>query len=132
MKQLFLILLSFLIFNIISTASAATGSSMKTEGSCTGNMVDGTVVSFTYYSNFNGCKKISKSAVSFNSGIDGLFTGSRSFKNGFDIYSFPKHGLIFADSTGNTSGKLRYTDEAQNRQVVEVQCEIRDYEYTDC
>lgn len=132
MKSLFLTLLAFLIVNLMSNANAAVGSSMKTEGSCSGTLHDGTPVSFTYYSNFNGCKKVSKSAVTFTSGIEGLFTGSRTFKGGRDVYSFPKHGLSFADSTGNTSGKLKYRDETKAAHSVEVQCEVRDYEYADC
>lgn len=132
MKQLFLTLLAFLILNLMSNANAAVGSSLKTEGSCSGTLHDGTPVSFTYYSNFNGCRKVSKSAITFTSGIEGLFTGSRTFKGGRDVYSFPKHGLSFADSTGNTSGRLTYKDETKTRHVIEVQCEIRDYEYSDC
>jgi hypothetical protein len=116
----------------MSGASAATGSIQKIEGSCNGGLVNGTPVSFTYYSDYNGCQKISKSAVTFTSGFEGLFTGNRKFKNGKDLYSFPKHGLSFANSTGNTSGELRYTDEANTRQVITVQCEVRDYEYSEC
>lgn len=132
MKQLFLTLLAFLILNLMSNANAAVGASLKTEGSCSGTLHDGSPVSFTYYSNFNGCRKVSKSAITFTSGIEGLFTGSRLFKAGRDVYNFPKHGLSFVDSTGNTSGKLSYKDEVNVRQVVDVQCEVRDYEYSDC
>ena len=132
MKQLFLTLLAFLILNLMSNANAAVGSSLKMEGSCSGILHDGTPVSFTYYSNFNGCRKVSKSAITFTSGIEGLFTGSRTFKEGRDVYNFPKHGLSFADSTGNTFGRLTYKDETKTRHVIEVQCKIRDYEYSDC
>lgn len=130
MKKLSLAVLTILVLNY--SAEAAVGSSLKTEGSCSGNLTDGTPVSFTYYSDFDGCKNVSKSAITFNSGIEGLFTGSRAFKGGRDNYNFPRHNLSFADSTGNTSGTLGYRDENNQRQVIQVQCEVRDYSYGDC
>lgn len=132
MKTLFLILLAFLFVVILPKAGAATGSSLKIEGSCTGNLADGTPVSFIYYSDFNGCRKVNKGAIAFQSGIEGLITGSRTFTAGKDYYNFPKNDLTFADSTGNTSAKLGYRDSDNVRHVVEVQCEVRDYEYPDC
>jgi hypothetical protein len=132
MKQLFLILLAFLFVAILPNAEAASGSALKPEGSCSGNLADGTPVSFTYFSNFNGCQKTSKGAIAFQSGIEGLITGSRTFKSSKDYYNFPKVDLTFADSTGNLSGKLGYRDAANVRQVIEVQCDVRDYEYVDC
>lgn len=130
MKSASLIALSlaFLTFNL----HAATGSALKTEGSCTGNLQDGTPVSFTYYSNFNGCKNVSKSGISFHSGLDGLYTGSRTLKGGKDYYNFPGHDLTFKDSTGNTSGALGYRDASNQRHVITVQCDVRDYEYAEC
>ena len=132
MKQLFLILLAFLFVAILPDAHSATGSALKIEGSCTGNLADGTPVAFTYYSDFNGCRKVNKGAIAFQSGIEGLITGSRTFKSGKDYYNFPKNDLTFKDSTGNTSGKLGYRDDQNVRHVIEVQCEVRDYEYADC
>lgn len=106
---------------------------MKVEGSCSGKLNDGTEVSYTYYSNYDGCKKVSSAAVNFNSGIEGLFTGKRSFTRSSDIYTFNDYKLIFANSTGNTSGKLTYKDfETSKRKTISVQCEVRDYEYADC
>jgi hypothetical protein len=131
MKQLFLILLAFLFIQLLPSADAATGSALKPEGSCSGNLADGTSVSFTYYSNFNGCKKTSKGAIAFQSGLEGLITGSRTLSSK-DYYNFPKLDLSFANSTGNTSGKLGYRDQGNVRHVIEVQCEVRDYEYADC
>lgn len=132
MKHVIAIVLSFIVLNLITNAKAATGSSMKVEGSCSGRLNDGTPVSFTYYSNFNGCQNVSKSAITFTSGIEGLFTGSRTFKSNKDIYNFPKHKVTFADSTGNTSGTFQYRDADKALQNVELACEVRDYEYADC
>jgi hypothetical protein len=132
MKKFFLVILSFLFINLISTSQAVTGTSLKTEGSCSGTLADGSPVSFTYYSNFDGCSNVSKSAISFTSGIEGLLTGSRSFKGGRDFYNFPKYDLSFPDSTGNTSGTFGYRDANNERQTVELQCEVRDYSYADC
>ena len=132
MKQLFLILLAFLFIQLLPDAGAATGSALKPEGNCSGTLADGTSVSFTYFSDFDGCKKTSKGAIAFHSGIEGLITGSRSFKSGKDYYNFAKNDLTFADSTGNTSGQLGYRDESNKRHVIEVQCEVRDYEYAEC
>ena len=84
-------------------------------------------------SNFNGCKKVSTSAVSFQSGLDGLSTGTRSFTDSSDNYVFNSYKLSFANSTGNTTGKLSYKDESTGRiKSVKVSCDVRDYEYTDC
>lgn len=130
MKKLSLVALSVLVLNL--SAQAATGSSLKTEGSCNGNLADGTPVSFTYYSDFDGCKNVSKGAVTFHSGIEGLFTGSRAFKGDKDRYNFPRHDITFQDSTGNTSGTLGYRDENNQRHVISVQCEVRDYSYGEC
>lgn len=130
MKSVSLVALPALLLSL--NLHAASGSSLKTEGNCTGNLNDGTPVSFTYYSDFNGCKNTSKSAISFHSGIDGLLTGSRSIKGSKDYYNFPRHDLTFANSTGNTSGTLGYRDENNQRHVIKVQCEVRDYEYSEC
>lgn len=125
----FILVAATLIF--ISTALA--GTSMKVEGSCSGKLSDGTDVSYTYYSNFDGCRKISNAAVNFTSGIEGLVTGKRSFTGNQDRYQVDGHELRFANSTGNTSGKLIYVDEETGKnKSVTLQCLVRDYEYADC
>lgn len=124
-----------LIVSIItlSFSSLSYGSSLKIEGTCSGKLADGSDISYTYYSNFNGCKKKSVAAVNFTSGIEGLFTGTRSFTRSSDIYAFNGYKLIFANSTGNTTGKLNYKDiETNKTKTVTLQCEVRDYEYNDC
>lgn len=131
MKDLFILVFAFIVLTLTSNAQAA-GSSLKVEGSCTGTLDDGTQVSFTYYSNFNGCKNTAKAAINFNSGIEGLLTGTRSLARGQDVYSFPDHRLTFADSTGNTSGKFRYTNAQGKKKTTTVSCDVRDYEYSDC
>lgn len=123
--KIFAILISLL------SLSAWSGSSMKLEGSCTGTLKNKAPVAFTYYSNFDGCKNTSSAAITYTAGIEGLFTGTRSFKNNQDHYSFPKNTLSFPDSTGNISGTLKYFD-GRATQTIKVQCEVRDYEYGDC
>ncbi len=132
MKHFFLIILSFIILNLITNAKASAGSSLKLEGTCQGKLKDGSPVAFRYYSNFNGCVNVSKGGVTFTKGLEGLLTGTRSFQDGKDIYSFPSHRITFADSTGNTSGKFRYKDDHGVFHTVTVTCEIRDYEYSEC
>lgn len=129
-------LISLLTFFFALTASA--GTAMKIEGSCSGNLQDGTAVSFTYYSNFDGCREKSSAAVSFSQGMGGsLYTGKRAFIGNRDVYSFKVNNkemvrLSFADSTGNTGGKMRYVDMDGKRKSIAVTCEIRDYEYAEC
>lgn len=134
MKKFFLIVLSFVILNNITPVKADTnteaGSSMKLEGTCTGSLADGTEVGMNYYSDFDGCKKTSKSAVTFTSGIEGLFTGTRTLAQE-DVHSYPQHRLTFANSTGNTEGTLQYTDTQGVKQSVKVLCDVRDYEYAE-
>lgn len=131
MKSLFT--LAVVLFTL--NAEAAT---MKFEGQCSGTLKDGTPVSYTYYSNFDGCKNRSRAAVTFHEGLAlDLHTGVRSFSNGKDIYSFKQDKkevvrLTFADSTGNTSGALTYTDLEGEKQTVELSCMVRDYSYGDC
>ncbi|MFP5384777.1 MAG: hypothetical protein ACLGHN_01770 [Bacteriovoracia bacterium] len=132
MKHLFLIALGFVLLNLVTHAEAAEsgkGSSMKVEGSCSGTLLDGTAVSFNYYSDFDGIKEISKSAMAFTEGLDGLFTGTRTFKNDNDTYSFPGYKLTLVNSTGNTSAKITYIDMDDNTQTVELPCDVRDYTY---
>jgi hypothetical protein len=131
MKQILLIAISFVVLSLVTHARAAeTGTAMKLEGTCTGNLADGTTVSLNYYSDYNGCKDVSKSAVTFTSGIEGLFTGERSLGNK-DVYTYPQHRLTFANSTGNTEGTLLYTDAQGARQSVKLLCDVRDYEYAE-
>jgi hypothetical protein len=132
MKQLLLIILSFIILSLVTHARAAVGKSLNYEGSCSGQLRDGTEVNLTYYSDFDGCKTISRSAITFSSGIEGLFTGSRSFKGKNDVYNFPKHRLTFTNSTGNTSALFQYRDTQNELIETELQCEVRDYEYAEC
>lgn len=133
-------LITTLLF-VFTATSAFAGTAMKLEGNCNGTLKDGSEVSFSYYSNFDGCKEKSTAAVTFTSNDMGLNTGSRSFIGSKDVYMFDvvengkkkeKVRISFADSTGNTSGSLRYTDANGKKQSVTVQCEIRDYEYSDC
>lgn len=137
MKHLFLIALSFILLNLVTHAKAQTeegdkGSSMKLEGTCSGTLADGTAVSLNYYSDFDGCKDVSKSAVAFTEGGDGLHTGNRSFTEKKDIYSFPEQSLILANSTGNTTATLKVLNAQGEAEKVQLQCDVRDYEYADC
>ncbi len=138
MKQLFLIALSFVLLNLVTQAKAAVpeveekGSSMKYEGTCSGTLADGTAIGLNYYSDYDGCKEQSVSAVTFTAGIEGLFTGQRTFTETKDIYSFREQSLSFANSTGNTSGKLTIKNANDELETVQLQCNVRDYEYADC
>jgi hypothetical protein len=127
----------FTLAVVLFTLSAG-AHTMKLEGKCSGTLQDGTTVSYTYYSNFDGCKNRSRAAVTFHEGLAlDLHTGVRSFSKGKDIYQFKQNKkevvrLTFADSTGNTSGELTYTDEQGQNQTVQMSCMIRDYSYEDC
>ena len=65
MKVLVLLAVALTLLTLVSHAKAAIGTAMKIEGSCSGTLVDGSPVSFVYYSNFNGCKKVNKAALTF-------------------------------------------------------------------
>jgi hypothetical protein len=106
--------------------------SMKLEGHCAGRLDDGTDIAFQYYSNFNGCSKTARAALSYDQGREGMLTGIRSFTDKNDTYSFGKIQLILANSTGNTTGIYRYTDERGTHRRVTLSCDVRDYEYADC
>lgn len=129
MKHLFLIALSFILLNQVAQAK---DSAMKYEGSCSGHLADGTAIALNYYSDFDGCKDTSRSAITFTAGIEGLFTGQRSFTDTKDIYSFSEQRLTFANSTGNTSGKLVIRNAHDEMETVQLQCDVRDYTYADC
>ncbi len=105
---------------------------MKLEGNCAGKLADGTSIAFQYYSNFNGCKNTASAAISYEQGYDGMTTGKRSLRETSDTYTFGKANLVFANSTGNTSGKFRYNDRRGDRKSVTLQCDVRDYEYAEC
>lgn len=116
------------ILSLILCTQSALAESMKLEGSCTGNLSNGTVISYSYYSNYDGCKKVSRASVSFTAGIKGVYKGKRSFTDSQDVYAL--HGgykLIFANSSGNTTGIL-----VKPGETVKVQCKVRDYEYPEC
>jgi len=132
MQMLIRTILTISVFTLISNAQGAIGKELKPEGNCSGQLLDGTEVSLAYYSDFDGCQKVSRSAITFQSGIEGLTTGSRAFKGENDVYNFPKYKLTFQNSTGNTSGTLEYRDTNRDLQSVELQCEVRDYEFPDC
>lgn len=129
MKTLALALLTLITYSPVDA-----GTPMKIEGTCSGNLSDGTDISFTYYSNYNGCQKVSKAAISFTKGFEGLFTGKRRFSGSQDIYRLNGgHKLILSNSTGNTSAKLTYPDDLSGKKkTMTFQCEVRDYEYGDC
>lgn len=108
-------------------------SAMKPEGTCQGALKDGTPVSFAYFSDFDGCKEKSESAITFTEGREGLHTGSRIFSGDKDVYTFSKDlKVVLNNSTGNTEATLRYLNDENKAESVVLQCEVRDYEYLDC
>ena len=119
--KVFALILFVALFSRLSQAS----NSLKIEGSCSGSFKDGSPVSFTYYSDFDGCKEKSQAAISFTEGVEGLEMGERQFIKNRDVYSFKDGRLSFANSTGNTEGILEL------KEKVKVSCEIRDYEYAE-
>lgn len=119
-----------LVVMMFSFSTFAT--SLHLEGSCSGKLLDGSPISFKYYSNFNGCQKVAAAGISYHEGRDNMNTGTRSFTEKSDIYKFGTTRVVLANSTGNTSAKYRYTDKRGDRQSVILQCEVRDYEYGEC
>ncbi len=117
---------------IVLFSSSAFSLSMKLEGNCAGKLANGTSIAFQYYSNFNGCKNTASAAISYEQGYDGMTTGKRSLSDSSDTYTFGKTKVVFANSTGNTTGKFRYTDKRGDRKSVILQCDVRDYEYAEC
>jgi len=116
------------LFVMLLSLSALSGTAMKLEGNCSGKTSDKSPISFSYYSDFNGCKNISHAAISFSGERSELLTGRRSLRSNHDHYNFANHAALkFKNSTGNTSGILKIDDE-----TIHVQCEIRDYEYAEC
>lgn len=137
MKFLFLALC---LLGIVSLANA--GEPQKQEGQCGGKLEDGSEISFSYFSNYNGCQTNIAGSIHFSPESDlESRKGKRSFTDQKDIYSFRSghrilksevYRLTFANSTGNTSGVFDYFDAQGAKQSVTVQCLIHDYEYDDC
>lgn len=121
-----------LSFVVLFFSFSAWSVSMKLEGSCAGKLANGSDVAFQYYSNFNGCTRSAKAAISYEQGREGLTTGTRSFTEKSDIYTFGKTRIVFANLTGNTSGRFHYTDSRGYKKSVTLQCDVRDYEYAEC
>ena len=115
----------------LASLSAWSGTTMNFEGTCSGTLRDGTEISFKYFLNFNGCTPRATAGLTYTKGMEGLLTGTRSFTDDKDLYSFPQTSVTFANSTGNTSGIFKYFDGRYTRSV-KVQCDVRDYEYSDC
>lgn len=130
-----------LMFLFSSTLFAET---MKIEGFCTSE-TSGSWRNFKYYSTFNGCRSKSSAAIS-NADDDkygpdvGLYTGTRTLSDTKDTYSVTRKvsgrvkeiiRLVFANSTGNTTGSLTYY-EGSKKQTITVRCDVRDYEYAEC
>ncbi len=125
MKLIFSLVVMFFSF---STFAA----SLNLQGSCAGKLADGSPIAFQYYSNYNGCQEVARAGISYQQGREGMVTGSRSFTEKSDIYAFGKVRLVLANSTGNTTAKYRYNDRRGDRRSVTLQCNVRDYEYSEC
>lgn len=117
---------------LLSQAAWSTSYTMKMEGSCSGKLANGAPVSFDYFSNFNGCRNSARAAIAYRESAERMQTGLRSFTASSDIFTFGKTRLVFANSTGNTSGKFSYIDSRGKRRTVVLQCDVRDYEYGEC
>ncbi|MFL5783221.1 MAG: hypothetical protein ACJ76H_01345 [Bacteriovoracaceae bacterium] len=122
----------FFFIAVLSFSTSTFAGSMKVEGLCSGKLLDGTPVAFQYYSDFDGCKKVSGAALSYVEGREGMLTGERSFTTSNDIYNFGELKLILKNSTGNTGARFQYTDDQGGKRTVELQCDVRDYEYSEC
>lgn len=124
-----------IVLSVLFYSLSSFGNSLKIEGNCSGTLDDGSKVNIVYYSNFDGCKKVSASAISL--GQD-LYTGTRQFISDKDVHSVKNSrnkeilALRFANSTGNSSAIFKYIDSKNVARVVPVQCEVRDYSYADC
>lgn len=127
MKQIFTVLV-FLFF-----ATFAQASNVKLEGACYGDLIDGSRVSFYYYSNFNGCQKRSTAVIRFFTKFEPVnYKGKRTFQNDRDIYTFDDYRVSFKDSTGNTDGIFSYYNDYGWRRSVKVKCVVLDYEFEAC
>lgn len=130
MKLIFTVLT---LLSLSLTVFAQAEDELKVEGNCSGTLADGTHLSFTYFSNFNGCQQNIRAAIQFNSNFgSGYYKGKRVFEESEDIYTIDSYKVTFKNSTGNVSGVFSYLDVVGKRQSLNVQCEIRDYEYDEC
>jgi hypothetical protein len=130
MKLIFTV---FIFLTLTLSAFAQAEDELKIEGKCNGNLADGTKVSFTYFSNFNGCQQKIRAAIQFAPNFgSGYYKGKREFEDSKDIYTMENYRVTFKDSTGNVSGIFSYLDIVGKRQSINVQCDIRDYEYDEC
>lgn len=136
MKQIFRTFIYFCLFLYLSAlafAHAQAESEMKMEGRCNGTMASGTQVTFTYYSDFNGCQQNINAAIKFGPDFGSrYYKGKRAFENSQDIYTVDTYRVTFKDSTGNLGGIYSYLDVAGQRQSIPVECSILDYEYDEC
>lgn len=126
---MFRVLLSLCTLLFAGFVSAQTD--MKIEGSCRGQF-RGTDISFKYFSAFNGCVNKSKAEVAFTSGQSPKLKGTRILSNGLDTYTFKNYWLVFPDSTGNTHGDFKYRDSSGTIRSVRLECQVLDYEYSEC
>ena len=127
------IFIAFIFLTLTFSAFAQAEDELKMEGNCNGSLADGTKVSFTYYSNYNGCQQKIRAAIKFGQNFgSGYYKGKREFENRQDIYTVDTYRVTFKDMTGNISGIFSYLDVVGKRQSIDVQCEIRDYEYDEC
>lgn len=125
-----------------TAALAVANSEMKLEGECTGVYHDGTPVALNYFSDFEGCSINSKAAVTFPSDTHSAYVrGKRIIQYSHDVYSFKRAAsgnlgkefwLLFSDTTGNKHGQYKYRDMSGKLQSVNLECNIRDYEYAEC
>lgn len=123
---------TFIFLSLLSLSGFANAKAeMKLEGNCHGK-IRGTDVAIKYYSTFDGCNNKSRAKVVLTSARTQTLNGTRSLGEGLDTYSFKGIWLVFPDSTGNTQGEFRYRDVGGIIKSVQLECEIRDYEYSDC
>lgn len=123
---------TFIFLSLLSLSGfAAAGAEMKLEGNCHGK-VRGEEVTLKYFSTFDGCINKSKAKVVMTTPKLRNLKGTRSIEKGFDTYSFSGFWLVFKDSTGNTQGEYRYRGAGGVVKSVQLNCEIRDYEYSEC
>lgn len=119
------------LFCLFLSLTVSAKDELKIEGKCKGDD-QGKEINITYYSAFDGCRNKSEAALSISNQSSNL-KGTRVLGNGLDQYSFmKKYWLVFNDSTGNTSGTLKYRDASGVIRNVLLQCEIYDYEYSEC
>lgn len=125
---------------IFATGFSFAQDEMKIEGNCKGED-HGNDISLTYFSAFDGCQNKSEAALNIQTNQTSKLKGTRVISNGLDQYSFTTRAngkaktiywLIFTDSTGNDTGIFKYKDASGVLRSVQLQCEIFDYEYSEC